>query len=70
MISATSTWKREHFNPSTTLTAKCADLSAGFERPDKLGQDCPYGDKMIGFHELDASGANYIWSIDDAYTRG
>ena len=55
------------WNGSDMLTAKCADLSAAaFERPDELGQDCPFGGRMIGFHELDASSANYIWSIDDA----
>jgi hypothetical protein len=54
------------WNGSDMLTAKCADLFAAFERPDKLGQDCPFGGRMIGFHELDASSANYTWSIDDA----
>jgi hypothetical protein len=54
------------WNGSDMLTAKCADLSAAFERPDKLGQDCAFGSRLIGFHELDASSANYTWSIDDA----
>jgi hypothetical protein len=58
------------WNGSDVLIGKCVDLSASFERPDKPSLDCPSGEKIIGFHEFDASGSNYIWSFDDASPSG